>query len=1106
MLIKHIWRFSHRTLRLALEIGVVLLILLAIALGVFMWRLSEGPLSVAFAKDYIEEAISNEAKEFYVRFDDIVFTWPEFTGPFQLDVTGLRVQKGEKADANELSIDNASIGLSRRALFFGRIRPVSVVLKGPSVELVRTEDGQLNLFLQQKEVTKEDAPGDGTPANIEVAQFFKDMATRTPGGGNFMSRLRSFVIEDASVAVRDHQYGLSWYLTDLDFSISEHDQGVAASIIVDLPGGRDKDANISADMVYRKKTNDFRASAHIQNINPYFIARFLPVPEELNGQNLFFSGELEAGMDENLMLTEAKMVASIPEGRIVVPAEYDEPIGIRNIEIESDYNKAEDLFTLSKLSGEIGGIPFTGGGSVKFGENTLSVPITLNVAEADLKSIPPLFPKSERDGQAYKWLGRNVSTGMFHDVSLKMELSGTKTRDQELSRDVWDVDMPSMILDFAFENATVQYEETLMPATNAKGKGTLDLGAETLVIEGESAMIGDLQGSDIFVKVSHLMSDGEGFVEIKTKVKGPLGTAVQYIGDEPIGMNKEHIGIDYKDVKGSIDVDVGVSLPTIKDVPKEDVKVEITGTATDIMVPNVVEGLSVSGGPVNIATEEGGFRVKGKARLEGREADMEWHQYFDSAGRPYSMQVKASIGADQQLRNHFGVNLDEYISGTLPVNITYQMKGADSSVDVVGDLNPVRLYIKPFKYEKSVGVPGDLSLKATLKDNVMKDITGLNIKTKGFAVADGKIGFAPRGDKKADLHTGSFPGASIGRTAADVSFAVDKAGVMNITAKGSMFDAEPFLRETESSDLHVQAQTKAKEKVQPMKITLNAPTMLLKNEQAAKDAKLYLEMDNEGDFTRMEYDAGVGKGKLHVRFSPDAAGKRVFRLDSNDAGNVLYAFGLYENVHGGRLIIYGEPKGGDLRGDLYGSMRMENFRVVKAPALASLLSLMSLGGVRDLLGNEGIVFSKLESNFIWRFRPAGNMLVIQHGKTSGSSVGLTFGGIMNRGTKEIDVSGTIIPMTEINSILSKIPLLGNILGGETGLIAATYTFKGPTSDPKVSVNPLSVLAPGFLRNILFEGGFSSESSTRFPEEDKKPAAPVKSAPPAKNKAKEGVNR
>ena len=47
-------------------------------------------------------------------------------------------------------------------------------------------------------------------------------------------------------------------------------------------------------------------------------------------------------------------------------------------------------------------------------------------------------------------------------------------------------------------------------------------------------------------------------------------------------------------------------------------------------------------------------------------------------------------------------------------------------------------------------------------------------------------------------------------------------------------------------------------------------------------------------------------------------------------------------------------------------------------------------------------------------------------------------------------------------------MLGNLLAGKKGegMFAATYRVLGDYSDPGVRVNPLSVLAPGLLRNLV----------------------------------------
>ena len=56
-----------------------------------------------------------------------------------------------------------------------------------------------------------------------------------------------------------------------------------------------------------------------------------------------------------------------------------------------------------------------------------------------------------------------------------------------------------------------------------------------------------------------------------------------------------------------------------------------------------------------------------------------------------------------------------------------------------------------------------------------------------------------------------------------------------------------------------------------------------------------------------------------------------------------------------------------------------------------------------------------------------------------------------------------------NSVAGRIPVLGDLLtGGEEGggVFAANYTATGPVESPDISVNPLSALAPGFLRNLF----------------------------------------
>ncbi|MBC8158232.1 MAG: AsmA-like C-terminal domain-containing protein [Alphaproteobacteria bacterium] len=90
-------------------------------------------------------------------------------------------------------------------------------------------------------------------------------------------------------------------------------------------------------------------------------------------------------------------------------------------------------------------------------------------------------------------------------------------------------------------------------------------------------------------------------------------------------------------------------------------------------------------------------------------------------------------------------------------------------------------------------------------------------------------------------------------------------------------------------------------------------------------------------------------------------------------------------------------------------------------------------------------------------------------RANGVSLGFTASGKIYSYSDIVDIEGTLVPAYAINSVLGNIPVLGKIFsGGEKGggIFAATYKITGPTESPKIEVNPLSVLAPGFLRKLF----------------------------------------
>ena len=111
---------------------------------------------------------------------------------------------------------------------------------------------------------------------------------------------------------------------------------------------------------------------------------------------------------------------------------------------------------------------------------------------------------------------------------------------------------------------------------------------------------------------------------------------------------------------------------------------------------------------------------------------------------------------------------------------------------------------------------------------------------------------------------------------------------------------------------------------------------------------------------------------------------------------------------------------------------------------------------------KGISFKRLRA----KFTRTEEEVAIKDFKMFGASIGVTTDGTYHRKTDEIEFQGKIIPAYTANTLLGKIPLLGDIIIGDEGVFAFAYTVGGKLEDPKVFVNPLSVLAPGILQEIF----------------------------------------
>jgi len=201
--------------------------------------------------------------------------------------------------------------------------------------------------------------------------------------------------------------------------------------------------------------------------------------------------------------------------------------------------------------------------------------------------------------------------------------------------------------------------------------------------------------------------------------------------------------------------------------------------------------------------------------------------------------------------------------------------------------------------------------------------------------------------------------------------------------------------------------------------------------------------------------AGNVNGQAPIRGTlvPSGGGSAV-RIVSNDAGSLMRATGLLRSAYEGDMQLTLIPTGA--QGTYDGTVVGSGVRVRDAPALASLLDAISVVGLLNQMGGQGILFSDVEA----QFRLTPNEVIVTQSSAIGPGLGLSMDGVYSSAAQVMDFQGVISPFYLLNG-------LGAIFTrpGE-GLIGFNFNLRGPVDNPQVLVNPLSALTPGMFRDIF----------------------------------------
>jgi len=276
-----------------------------------------------------------------------------------------------------------------------------------------------------------------------------------------------------------------------------------------------------------------------------------------------------------------------------------------------------------------------------------------------------------------------------------------------------------------------------------------------------------------------------------------------------------------------------------------------------------------------------------------------------------------------------------------------------------------------------------------------------------------------------------------------------------ISAIGTKYDATNLYKQFSSDSTNSSLKNYTKN------IEIKFNSLITKSQIPLKNFNLIGRI-NKGKFDKLSAKSEFSKTEyLDISLKKDKNNKKILEIYSDLPQALLADYKFFEGIKGGKLLynlVFDDNESAS-------KMTIENFKVIKAPAFAKLLTLTDLGGIADLLSGEGMSFDILEINM----KADKNTTIVEEILAFGPSLSVLMEGYVEKKSGLVSLSGTLVPAKTLNRLISKIPLVGGILVGDKigeGVFGVSFKMKGLPGKIRTTVNPVKTLTPRFITRAV----------------------------------------
>jgi Protein of unknown function/AsmA-like C-terminal region len=1118
----------RQIVRIGLISGAALLISLLVVGAAFFWRLSNGPVALDFMRERIETKINQSLPGMSVRLGGAVF---ELDAETRVPHFRLRDVVMMDASGNLIArSQRAAIGFEGRPMFMGRLVPNSLELIGTRVLVKRTIDGSIVLGFGEQAAAP-DETADFTADSSQSSEGKGDKNASQPAftmaktrplidvlTGDTRDAAASSVSEirvtEASIQFFDEINQANWIAPKADLNFKRMPYGFVVFAKASVASGPTEwQTEITAN--YRKQEKIYSVTGRVDNLIPANVADKIFALAQFARINVPLFGQIEFEATDAGTVTKATAEFNATAGVVGLPEYFAEPLVVDEGSLRVDYDAASGGFNIvdsvllvgasrAQLTGRIDPLRAADGRltdvQFKVNANNVSVdtqgtvtnPVLVDRVEFSGKSsveaarldIDDLLVMSGQAGVRLRgtitggaqsagillsgrvrdisapflkqlwppivgpksrvWVTENVESGRIVDgafnVNIPVDGLAAAKRDKLL---------PDDTVEFTFTMADVQsrYFKSLPALTDASGTAHLRGNTFDLRIDGGQVTLpsgAKVSAGGTSFHAENLLADPvPGKIQVNLAASA---AAMMELGNHPDLHLFDKLSTKMPQIDGAATAQIDLSFPLIKNVPRDMVKTAATIRIVDASAKGFASNLDLSNGDITITSDRTATNLAGNVRINGFPAKIAWSRATPDA----VPQANVTATFDDKAREKLGIKLGTFMRG--PVKLTAAMTGIgtqNQKMDIEADLSETEMQLDAIRWRR----PAVGNTKATftyIANGGARSIRDLRIKGPGIGLAGNVELGANNTLKVAELSQVWLNDEN------NFAMTIRPSDTgQSISISGASFDARPFVKSLFSGQPSSASAANAKTN---LNIQARLDRVIAHRGEIATNVSA--DMIVRGGFVQQAEVKGqfLSGNPLTIRVRPGEAGRQM-EVNSGDGGATLRASNLYSKVSGGQLTFTATLSGTRIQG---GRLVLRDFAVRNENALAAVDNkgkARKSGPRRD-----GLKFTKLTLPF----SSDEKFIRVCDTLLRGNDLGAKAQGVIRKSDGAIDITGTIIPAYGINSALSNIPLVREILTGGKGqgVFGITFALGGSFAQPKFQVNPVSALAPGFLRNFF----------------------------------------